>query len=78
VCLKQRTREHIARKRGDEAEGWRKLDKDAAFLSYCEAVKVKTGAMVETRSTHGFVCEISSSHGGEYDVQSCLLGYTAV
>jgi hypothetical protein len=24
------------------------------------------------------VCEISSSHGGEYDVQSCLLGCTAV
>jgi hypothetical protein len=23
-------------------------------------------------------CEISSSHGDEYDVQSCLLGYTAV
>jgi hypothetical protein len=23
-------------------------------------------------------CEISSSQGGEYDVQSCLLGYTAV
>jgi hypothetical protein len=23
-------------------------------------------------------CEISSSHGGEYDVQSCLLGYTAL
>jgi hypothetical protein len=23
-------------------------------------------------------CEISGSHGGEYDVQSCLLGYTAV
>jgi hypothetical protein len=22
--------------------------------------------------------EISSSHGGEYDVQSCLQGYTAV
>jgi hypothetical protein len=22
--------------------------------------------------------EISSSHGGEYDVQICLLGYTAV
>jgi hypothetical protein len=22
--------------------------------------------------------EVSSSHGGEYDVQSCLLGYTAV
>jgi hypothetical protein len=24
------------------------------------------------------VSEISSSHGGEYDVQNCLLGYTAV
>jgi hypothetical protein len=24
------------------------------------------------------VCEISSSHGGEYDVQSCLLGCTAM
>jgi hypothetical protein len=23
------------------------------------------------------ICEISSSHGGEYDVQSCLLGCTA-
>jgi hypothetical protein len=22
------------------------------------------------------ICEISSSHGGEYDVQNCLLGYT--
>jgi hypothetical protein len=27
---------------------------------------------------HDKICEISSSHGGEYDVQSCLLGYTAV
>jgi hypothetical protein len=24
------------------------------------------------------LCEISSSHGGEYDVQNCLLGCTAV
>jgi hypothetical protein len=24
------------------------------------------------------ICEISSSHGGDYDVQSCLLVYTAV
>jgi hypothetical protein len=23
-------------------------------------------------------CEISSSHGGEYDVQNCLLGCTAL
>jgi hypothetical protein len=28
--------------------------------------------------SHLHTCEISSSHGGEYDVQSCLLGYTAV
>jgi hypothetical protein len=27
---------------------------------------------------HYDIREISSSHGGEYDVQSCLLGYTAV
>jgi hypothetical protein len=27
---------------------------------------------------YNIVCEISSSHGGEYDVQSFLLGYTAV
>jgi hypothetical protein len=25
----------------------------------------------------GSHCKISSSHGGEYDDQSCLLGYTA-
>jgi hypothetical protein len=24
------------------------------------------------------LCEISSSHGGEHEVQNCLLGYTAV
>jgi hypothetical protein len=29
-------------------------------------------------SVNFFQFEISSSHGGEYDVQSCLLGYTAV
>jgi hypothetical protein len=28
-------------------------------------------------NTHD-LCEISSSHGGEYDVQSCFLRYTAV
>jgi hypothetical protein len=27
---------------------------------------------------HFLTCEISSSHGGEYDVQNCLLGCTAV
>jgi hypothetical protein len=24
------------------------------------------------------ICEISSSHGGEYDVQNCLLGYIII
>jgi hypothetical protein len=31
----------------------------------------------DTGNTEGG-CEISSSHGGEYDVQSCVLGCTAV
>jgi hypothetical protein len=30
-----------------------------------------------TEKKNGF-CEISSSHGGEYDVQNCLLGCNAV
>jgi hypothetical protein len=30
------------------------------------------------KKTFARKCEISSSHGGEYDVQSCLLGCTAV
>jgi hypothetical protein len=25
-----------------------------------------------------YLCEISSSHGGEYDIQNCLLGCTAM
>jgi hypothetical protein len=28
--------------------------------------------------TSPLLCEISSSHGGEYDVQNCLVGCTAV
>jgi hypothetical protein len=32
----------------------------------------------EGHLNHQDLCEISSSHGGEYDVQSCLLGCTAV
>jgi hypothetical protein len=31
--------------------------------------------MLQTLSS---LCEISSSHGGVYDVQNCLLGCTAV
>jgi hypothetical protein len=32
----------------------------------------------EGGKSSSYLCEISSSHGGEYDVQSCLLGCTAV
>jgi hypothetical protein len=37
------------------------------YLIYCGLIK----GILE-------LCEISSSHGGEYDVQSCLLGCTAM
>jgi hypothetical protein len=30
------------------------------------------------RASNSSLCEISSSHGGEYDVQSCLLGCTSL
>jgi hypothetical protein len=34
--------------------------------------------MCETKlKVHCFSCEILSSHGGEYEVQNCLLGCTA-
>jgi hypothetical protein len=32
----------------------------------------------ELSSNNYKTCEISSSHGGEYEVQNCLLGCTAV
>jgi hypothetical protein len=36
------------------------------------------GYMNFTNSESIHSCEISSSHGGEYEVQNCLLGYTSV
>jgi hypothetical protein len=41
-----------------------------SFAAVCEVQNVNPDKEIP--------CEISSSHGGEYDVQSCLLGYTAV
>jgi hypothetical protein len=35
-------------------------------------------ATYDCKKKYKHLCEISSSHGGEYDVQSCLLGCTAV
>jgi hypothetical protein len=43
-----------------------------SFKTYNPMKPVKFGLKMSVLS------EISSSHGGEYDVQSCLLGYTAV
>jgi hypothetical protein len=49
-----------------------------------ETVSASSNPMVEAEKNNAVtveaseLCEISSSHGGEYDVQSCLLGYTAV
>jgi hypothetical protein len=43
---------------------------------YTEAI-LKCQSLVSVLITYDGV-EISSSHGGEYDVQNCLLGCTAV
>jgi hypothetical protein len=48
--------------------------RDESCLQACH-IAVKTSKKREIEE--GDQCEISSSHGGEYDVQSCLLGYTA-
>jgi hypothetical protein len=45
---------------------WNEVDIDNNLNNYLKTTGIK------------IICEISSSHGGEYDVQSCLLGYTAV
>jgi hypothetical protein len=39
-----------------------------------EAYRMTGGYVTDTIN----ICEISSSHGGEYEVQNCLLGCTAV
>jgi hypothetical protein len=43
-----------------------------------EITNLGLGIIFGHSSKGSVTCEISSSHGGEYDVQSCLLGYTAV
>jgi hypothetical protein len=40
--------------------------------------RLQSGVPACPLQKHPCSCEISSSHGGEYDVQSCLLGYTAI
>jgi hypothetical protein len=45
---------------------------------YCNNIQAQFEWELFVRQTTYTKCEISSSHGGEYDVQSYLLGYTAV
>jgi hypothetical protein len=42
-----------------------------------DAIK-KVVLEVNAEKTTKVLCEISSCHGGEYEVQICLVGYTAV
>jgi hypothetical protein len=46
--------------------------------AYYHSVQSLLSSRLLSRNVKVKICEISSSHGGEYDVQSCLLGYTAV
>jgi hypothetical protein len=41
-------------------------------------VKVLLAELQKERENVLTLCEISNSHGGEYEVQICLLGCTAV
>jgi hypothetical protein len=41
-------------------------------------IRLTFSSFISRRCNRCIYCEISSSHGGEYDVQSCLLGCTAV
>jgi hypothetical protein len=61
------------RRRGDERCFWGLCEKKS-FDGKSLVVSVIVKLWWESFLT----CEISSSHGSEYDVQSCVLGYTAV
>jgi hypothetical protein len=56
------------------------MQTEGAYIT--EVIKLKEYVEHTVRThqhnTSSTLCEISSSHGGEYDVQSCLLGCTAV
>jgi hypothetical protein len=64
---------------GQEVDTGRRKLRDEGFHNV-----VPSGTIAATKPTtmeminYVDTCEISSSHSGEYDVQSCLLGYTAV
>jgi hypothetical protein len=64
MCSRGRSNEPMVSVKYEEFLNWISvlLISELALSSFCEFI---------TR-------EISSSHGGEYDVQSCVLGYTVV
>jgi hypothetical protein len=57
---------------------------NAEIVYFGPELHISVPAVIEVYDTfrrmedNNRACEISSSHGGEYDVQSCLLGCTAV
>jgi hypothetical protein len=69
------------RERENGTGGCRKLHKKKFYSLYSvkEDINIKKGDMGGACSTYEVINrEISSSHGGEYEVQICLLGCTAV
>jgi hypothetical protein len=79
ICVPERERER-ERERENGTGSCRKLHKGFYSLySVKEDINIKKGEMGGARSTYEVINrEISSSHGGEYEVQICLLGCTAV
>jgi hypothetical protein len=59
-------------------EGDVQEEKFASDFSLNSVEEEVSSTVLFKRHNVSMICEISSSHGGEYDVQSCLLGYTAV
>jgi hypothetical protein len=57
-------------------KGWSWKERNGIKLWWRPRPKLSCRA--NEREKTRIICEISSSHGGEYDVQNCLLGYTAV
>jgi hypothetical protein len=67
-------------KRYPQKRGYLREEEDMWSL-YSKTTVHGIVSTVLTRHLHVkqlFLFEISSSHGSEYDIQSCLLGYTAV
>jgi hypothetical protein len=51
---------------------------DSALLKIYSLTGSYMSGEIDDLKPAGVRCEISSSHGGEYEVQNCLLGSTSV